>query len=82
MLPARLLLAAFFLDVGVRKFLPLGTGLLIFDQLNAPHWFRHLNGILQIAGAMLLLLSRTVLVGNLFFRFNLACAPRSRFFLP
>jgi hypothetical protein len=63
MLRARLLFAAFFFYVGIRKFLPSGAGLVLFDQLSAPQWFRYLNGILQIAGAAFLLMPRAVLIG-------------------
>jgi putative oxidoreductase len=60
---SRLVLAAYFLYVGSRKFAPTGMWVNIFAQMGAPQWFRYLTGILQIIGAVLLLIPRTVLIG-------------------
>jgi uncharacterized membrane protein len=57
------LLAAYFLYVGSRKFAPVGMWVAIFDQMGVPRWFRYLTGTIQIVGAVLLLIPRTVLIG-------------------
>ena len=57
------LLAAYFLYVGSRKFAPVGMWVVIFDHMGAPQWFRYFTGVLQITGAILLLVPRTALIG-------------------
>jgi putative oxidoreductase len=59
----RLIVAAFFLYVGARKLLGATMWVTIFEQTGAGQWFRYLTGLLQISGAILLLIPRTFLVG-------------------
>jgi putative oxidoreductase len=59
----RILLAACFFYIGSRKVAPVGMWVVIFDQMGAPRWFRDLTGTLQLTGAVLLLIPRTVFIG-------------------
>ena len=59
----RLGVAAVFLSVGTAK---LGTDPMwvqLFDRIGFGTWFRYLTGVLQVTGAVLLLVPRTFLVG-------------------
>jgi len=59
----RLLVAAFFFYVGLRKFTPAAGGLLLLAQIRAPEWFRSFNGVLQMTGSAMLIFDRMVLIG-------------------
>ena len=59
----RIAVAVVFLSVGASKFDAAGFWVKFFDQLGFGAWFRYLTGILQIAGALLVLLPRTFPIG-------------------
>jgi putative oxidoreductase len=59
----RIGVAAVFLSVGTAKFGTDPMWVKLFDQIGLGAWFRYLTGILQVAGAVLVLVPRTFLVG-------------------
>jgi len=59
----RLAVAAVFLSLGASKFGADSQWVKLFDQIGFGSWFRHLTGILQVAGALLVLVPRTFLIG-------------------
>jgi uncharacterized membrane protein YphA (DoxX/SURF4 family) len=59
----RLAVAAVFLSVGRDKFDPNSMWPRLFDRIGLGQWFRYLTGILQIGGAVLVLVPRTFLPG-------------------
>jgi putative oxidoreductase len=62
----RVALAVFFFTVGTRTFGAHSMWVPIFNQLGAPVWLRYLTSGLQVAGAILLVIPRTFLIGALF----------------
>ena len=58
----RLGAAAVFLSVGTDKFGADPMWIKLFDQIGGQ-WFRYLTGILQVTGAVLVLIPRTFLIG-------------------
>ena len=58
----RIGMALFVLMIGSQKFTDPGWAR-IFAQIGAGQWFRYLSGVLQIAGAGLVLNPRTTVVG-------------------
>ena len=59
----RLAVSVVFLSLGASKFDATGYWVKLFDQIGLGTWFRYLTGILQVAGALLVLLPRTFLIG-------------------
>jgi len=59
----RLGVAAVFFSVGSSKFDAHSSWIKIFDQIGLGQWFRYFTGILQIAGAVLVVIPRTFLLG-------------------
>ena len=59
----RLAVAAVFLSVGTAKFGTDPMWVQLFDRIGFGTWFRYLTGVLQVTGAVLLLVPRTFLVG-------------------
>ena len=59
----RLGVAAVFLSVGTAKFGSDPMWIKLFDQIGFGSWFRYLTGILQVTGAVLVLIPRTFLIG-------------------
>ena len=59
----RLAVSVVFLSVGASKFDATGYWVKLFDQIGLGTWFRYLTGILQVAGALLVLLPRTFPIG-------------------
>ena len=59
----RLAVAAVFLSVGVDKFATKSMWVQLFDRIGFGTWFRYLTGILQVTGAVLVLVPRTFLIG-------------------
>jgi uncharacterized membrane protein YphA (DoxX/SURF4 family) len=59
----RIALALVFLSVGWQKFAPEGLWVRIFNQIGLGHWFRYATGVMQVGGAVLLLVPRTAAVG-------------------
>jgi putative oxidoreductase len=58
----RLGVVAVFLSVGTAKFGSDPMWVKLFDQIGGT-WFRYLTGILQVTGAVLVLVPRTFLIG-------------------
>jgi len=58
----RIGVALFFLMIGSQKFTDPGWTR-IFAQIGAGQWFRYLTGIMQVGGAVLVLVPRTTAVG-------------------
>ncbi len=59
----RLGVAAVFLSVGSAKFETHSMWVQLFDRIGFGVWFRYLTGVLQMAGAVLVLIPRTFLAG-------------------
>jgi putative oxidoreductase len=59
----RVALAAVFASVGTQKFASQGMWVRVFKDIGFGQWFRYLTGAMQIGGAVLLLIPRTVAVG-------------------
>jgi putative oxidoreductase len=59
----RLGVAAVFLSVGADKFAADSMWVKLFNQIGLGPWFRYLTGILQVTGAVLVLVPRTFLIG-------------------
>jgi putative oxidoreductase len=59
----RLAVAAVFLSVGGTKFAADSQWVKLFEQIGFGSWFRYVTGILQVAGALLVILPRTFLIG-------------------
>lgn len=59
----RVLVALYFLNVGTRKLVGATMWVTIFEQIGAGQGFRYLTGLLQVSGAVLLLIPRTFPVG-------------------
>jgi putative oxidoreductase len=59
----RLAVSVVFLSVGASKFDSTGYWVKLFDQIGFGAWFRYLTGILQVAGALLVLLPRAFPIG-------------------
>jgi uncharacterized membrane protein YphA (DoxX/SURF4 family) len=55
--------AVVFFSVGRSKFAAHSMWIKLFDQIGFGQWFRYLTGIMQIAGALLVLVPRTFLAG-------------------
>jgi uncharacterized membrane protein YphA (DoxX/SURF4 family) len=58
----RVAMSLFFLSFGSQKFTDT-MWVRIFQQIGFGDWFRYLTGTLQIAGALLLLIPATALIG-------------------
>src|SRR5687767_3036098 len=58
-----LLLAAMFLNAGIRKFFESGGWTEAFRHMGYPVWFRVFIGVVETAAALLLLVPRTALYG-------------------
>ena len=59
----RILLAVLFLYQGVDKFSERRLWLRIFDEIGFGQWFRYFTGIVEISGALMLLIPNATLVG-------------------
>ena len=60
---ASLLLAVIFLSEGAAKFPESRLWLRVFDQIGLGQWFRYFTGVVEIAGALLILVPATRLWG-------------------
>ena len=58
-----ILLALVFLSEGAAKFPESRMWLRIFDQIGFGQWFRYFTGVVEVAGALLLLIPATRYVG-------------------
>jgi uncharacterized membrane protein len=61
----RVAVALAFLSIGADKFAPHSQWVRIFDRIGFEQWLRYLTGTLQIAGALMVLIPRTFLIGIL-----------------
>jgi len=59
----RVAVAGVFLSVGADKFYADSLWVKLFNQIGWGDWFRYLTGILQITGAVLVVVPRTFLIG-------------------
>ncbi len=59
----RIAMAALFLAIGRDKFAPTGLWIRVFEQIGWGQWFRYVTGVIQIGGALLLLVPRTAAFG-------------------
>jgi uncharacterized membrane protein YphA (DoxX/SURF4 family) len=59
----RLAVAAMFISIGRSKFDAGSMWVKLFEQIGFGQWFRRLTGTLQIAGAILVLIPRTFVIG-------------------
>ena len=59
----RVAVAVVFLSLGSSKFEAKSMWVKMFDRIGFGQWFRYLTGILQVAGALLVLVPRTFLLG-------------------
>jgi len=59
----RIALALVFLSVGSQKFARQGMWVRIFHDIGFGEWFRYLTGVMQVGGAVLLLVPRAAAVG-------------------
>jgi putative oxidoreductase len=58
----RILLAALFLYEGIDKFSERRLWLRIFDEIGFGQWFRYFTGVVEISGALTLLIPKATLV--------------------
>jgi uncharacterized membrane protein len=61
----RIGVAVAFLSIGYGKFGEHSSWVRIFDRIGFGQWFRYLTGTMQIAGAVLVLIPRTFVIGIL-----------------
>jgi putative oxidoreductase len=59
----RLSVAAVFVSVGASKFDETSQWVKLFNQSGFGQWFRYMTGVLQIMGAVLVVVPRTFLIG-------------------
>ena len=59
----RLAVAGVFLSVGASKFDENSYWVKLFNQIGFGQWFRYLTGVLQVLGAVLVVVPRTFLIG-------------------
>jgi putative oxidoreductase len=56
-------LALVFMAIGSSKFAASSGWIGVFDRIGWGQWFRYFAGVMQLGGALLLLMRRTALVG-------------------
>lgn len=59
----QLLLAVNFIVAGAGKLAGMEQMVLLFDEIGVGHWFRYLTGVLEIGGALLLLIPNAAWIG-------------------
>jgi len=59
----RILLASLFLYQGIDKFSDRRLWLRLFEEIGFGQWFRYFTGVVEISGALMLLVPRATLVG-------------------
>ena len=59
----RIAVAVVFLSLGFDKFDGRSMWVQVFDRIGFGQWFRYVTGALQMAGAVLVLIPRTFLIG-------------------
>lgn len=63
LLAARLLMALVFLVEGADKFSSSRLWIRVFNEIGWGQWFRYFTGVVEIVGALLLLVPQTALIG-------------------
>ena len=58
----RILLAVLFLYQGIDKFSERRLWIRVFDEIGFGQWFRYFTGVVEISGALMLLIPKTTLV--------------------
>lgn len=59
----RIGVALLFITIGASKFSPDSMWVRLFARIGFGQWFRYLTGVMQVGGAILLLVPRTSLLG-------------------
>lgn len=68
------LLAAAFFGAGGSKLAGVAQMVTLFDQIGVGQWFRYVTGLVEILGAVALLIPRTTALGSALLGFTMACA--------
>lgn len=71
---ASIVLAVIFLSEGSAKFPESRMWVRIFDQIGFGQWFRYFTGVVEIGGAVLLLIPRTRMWGAMVLAFTMCGA--------
>lgn len=59
----QLLIAVNFISAGAGKLVGMEQMVLLFDEIGVGHWFRYFTGVLEIGGALLLLIPNAAWIG-------------------
>jgi hypothetical protein len=70
----RIVLALAFGAAGAAKLAGLPQMVQVFDAIGAGQWFRYLTGLVEVGGAVLLLVPATGFLGGLLLAATMACA--------
>ncbi|MCX4163001.1 MULTISPECIES: DoxX family protein [Paraburkholderia] len=70
----RLLLALAFGAAGAAKLAGAPLMIQIFEHIGFGQWFRYVTGLVEVAGAVLLLIPRTGFLGGLLLAVTMVCA--------
>lgn len=70
----RIFLALAFVSAGFAKLVGVPMMVSVFDHVGFGQWFRYLTGVVEISGAILLLIPRLAGVGGLLMATTMACA--------
>lgn len=70
----RAVAAAAFLAAGVSKLIGVADMVQVFEAIGIGQWFRSVTGSVEIAGAILLVIPATTLLGAALLAFTMACA--------
>ncbi|SEJ95940.1 MULTISPECIES: DoxX family protein [unclassified Variovorax] len=70
----RIVLALAFGAAGAAKLAGLPQMVQVFDAIGAGQWFRHVTGLVEVGGAVLLLVPATGFLGGLLLAVTMACA--------
>lgn len=70
----RIVLALAFGAAGAAKLAGLPQMVQVFDAIGAGQWFRYLTGLVEVGGAVLLLVPVTGFLGGLLLAATMACA--------
>ena len=60
----QILAALFFLAAGLSKLAGVPYNVMVFEKVGFGQWFRYFTGVLEIAGALMLLMPRRIAVGG------------------
>jgi putative oxidoreductase len=70
----RIGVAAFYLIFGMEKFGNDAHWVTLFREIGIGDWFRYFTGAVEVLGALLVLVPRTILAGLLLLSATMACA--------